>query len=203
MLDEAGLNHVKIIGSNDLDEYTIKSLLDQGAAIDSWGVGTRLATAYETPALAAVYKLSAVRENANATWQPTLKLSEQQEKATLPGILDVRRYFDEDGGLAGDMILQLGTDVTDEMIIDPQDEVRRKRLPAGNFLPLLQPLARFGEIVWNRVSVAEAQATARANLAVLDPSIRRFLNPHRYPVGLESSLFILRDNLRRKAKGLE
>ncbi|MCL2632145.1 MAG: nicotinate phosphoribosyltransferase [Coriobacteriia bacterium] len=202
MLDEAGLGYVKIVGSNDLDEYTIKSLHDQGARFDMWGVGTRLATAYETPALAAVYKLSAYRNDANSEWIPTFKATEQLEKSTLPGVLDVRRYYGEDGLIAGDMIYQLDSDVTDEMIVDPHDEMRQKRLIPGSFETLLKPLARKGKIVWKQVSVAECQAHCQASLQTLDPTSRRFMNPHRYPVGLEPTLHELRNDLRRKAKGL-
>jgi nicotinate phosphoribosyltransferase len=90
-----------------------------------------------------------------------------------------------------------------EMIIDPTDELRRKVLPKGQYQLLLQPLARQGSVVWPQVSVLDAQAYCQASLAKLDASSRRFLNPHRYPVGLEPSLHSLRDKLRRKAKGLE
>ncbi|MCL2151029.1 MAG: nicotinate phosphoribosyltransferase [Coriobacteriia bacterium] len=202
LLDEAGLGYVRIIASNDLDEYTIQSLQKEGAAIDSWGVGTRLVTAYETPALTAVYKLSAVRQHGQTAWTPTLKVSEQVEKSTLPGLLDVRRYSDTQGTLSGDMIYQMDLGVDDELIIDPSDELRRKQLPTGSYATLLQPLARQGQIVWPARSVMEAQADCRASLATLDPSSRRFLNPHRYPVGLEPSLHSLREQLRRQAKGL-
>ena len=202
LLDEAGLDYVKIVGSNDLDEYTIKSLHDQGAAFDSWGVGTRLATAYETPALAAVYKLSAYRNDSRSPWQPTLKTTEQIEKSTLPGVLDVRRYYDSNGVMAGDMIYRLDYAVKDETIVDPHDEMRQKRLPANSFKTLLQPLARKGQIVWPEVSVLDAQANCKTSLASLDPTCRRFLNPHSYPVGLEPGLFDMRAQLRRKAKGL-
>lgn len=202
MLDEAGLDYVAIVGSNDLDEYTISSLISQGAAFDAWGVGTRLATAYETPALAAVYKLSAVRPAGSNEWQPSIKVTEQLIKSTLPGLLDVRRYFEPDGMMTGDMIYMLDKGVGEELIIDPQEDLRRKQLPAGSFEQLLQPLARQGEIVWQQVSVAQAQANCRANLARLDNTRRRLMNPHSYPVGLESELHSLRNSMRRKAKGL-
>ncbi|MDR0459155.1 MAG: nicotinate phosphoribosyltransferase [Coriobacteriales bacterium] len=202
MLDQAGFNDVLIIASNDLDEYTIQSLRDQGAAIDSYGVGTRLATAYETPALTAVYKLSAVRPAGQESWNPALKVSEQLEKSTLPGRLDVRRYYGDDGLITGDMIYSLDLGVTEETIIDPRDDVRRKQLPAGQFEQLLKPLARQGQIVWPEVSVMAARANCKASLDSLDTTRRRLMNPHSYPVGLEPSLHSLRDRLRRQAKGL-
>ena len=203
LLDAAGLDYVKIIASNDLDEYTIQSLREQDAAIDSWGVGTRLATAYDSPALNAVYKLSAVRPTGAADWQPTLKISAQLEKSTLPGLLDVRRYLDSQGQLTGDMIYQADRPVPQELIIDPQDDLRRKQLPAGHYLRLLQPLARGGQIVWPSVSAREARAQAAASLKALDVSCQRFLNPHSYPVGLEPQLLATRDQLRRRFHGLE
>ncbi|MDR3053117.1 MAG: nicotinate phosphoribosyltransferase, partial [Coriobacteriales bacterium] len=97
LLDEAGLCSVKIVASNDLDEYTIQSLHDQGARIDLWGVGTKLATAFEQAALAGVYKLSATRAPGQQAWKPTIKVSEQVCKSTLPGILDTRRYLNSEG----------------------------------------------------------------------------------------------------------
>ncbi len=90
ILDEAGFEDAAIVASNDLDEYLIRSLKEQGAKISVWGVGTRLATAYDQPALGGVYKLSAVLENGK--WQPRLKLSEQTVKISNPGILQVRRF---------------------------------------------------------------------------------------------------------------
>jgi nicotinate phosphoribosyltransferase len=201
LLDEAGLDYVRIIASNDLDEYTIQSLRDQGAAIDSWGVGTRLVTAYETPALSAVYKLSAVRDSCDAAWTPTLKVSEQLEKSTLPGLLDVRRYYDQNGLAAGDMIYQMDQPVLEELIIDPQDELRRKQF-TGCYEPLLKAMTRQGLVVWPRTSVMEARQATLDNLSKLDASTQRFLNPHRYPVGLSAELHNLRDNMRRKLKGL-
>src|SRR5574340_1128580 len=103
MLDEAGFNDTKVYASNELDEHTVKSLKEQGAAIDVWGVGTRLVTAYDQAALGGVYKLAAIREP-GGEWEPRLKVSEQVTKVTTPGLLAVRRYRDEHGRFVGDMI---------------------------------------------------------------------------------------------------
>ena len=102
ILDEAGFPNAAIVASNDLDENIIASLKDQGATIAFWGVGTRLVTAYDEPALGGVYKLSAIRDPGGA-WQYKVKLSEQAVKISNPGILQVRRYY-EDGQAIGDMI---------------------------------------------------------------------------------------------------
>ncbi|MDZ7681121.1 MAG: hypothetical protein U5J63_05245 [Fodinibius sp.] len=87
LFDEAGLEYVQIAVSNQLDERLIKSLLGQDAPIDLFGVGTRLVTGHNTPALDGVYKLAAIND------QPKLKLSENIEKITLPGRKKVYRYF--------------------------------------------------------------------------------------------------------------
>lgn len=84
MLDEAGLTETGIVLSNDLDEYTIKSIKDSGAQVNSWGVGTKLTTAYDQPALGGVYKLAAKRETADSEWQDCIKVSGQAVKLTTP-----------------------------------------------------------------------------------------------------------------------
>jgi nicotinate phosphoribosyltransferase len=200
LLDDAGLNYVRIVVSNDLDEYTIQSLRDQGAPIDAWGVGTRLVTAYDQPALGGVYKLSATRQGEHSIWEPHLKVSEQIRKATFPGVLAVRRYYDENDTLIGDMVYSEDSPPARHLIIDPHDELRRKDLSGARYSTLLQPLARKGNIVSPKASVLEAQENARRNLASLDASNKRFLNPHSYPVGLEEKLMAGRDALILRAR---
>jgi len=102
MLDLAGFQKAKIVASGELDENIIRSLKEQGAKIDIWGVGTKLATAYDQPALGGVYKLTAVRETGKE-WQYKLKVSEQASKTTTPGIQEVRR-FEKGGEFIGDVI---------------------------------------------------------------------------------------------------
>ena len=116
-----------IVASNDLDERIIESLKAQDAKISVWGVGTKLATAYDQPALGGVYKLGALKD-ANGEWQPKVKLSEQAIKTSIPGILQVRR-FETTGGFVGDMIYDetLGFDER-RLIVDTKDSTRRKRM---------------------------------------------------------------------------
>src|SRR5690606_21660222 len=92
MLDEAGFPDAKIVASNDLDEHIIASLKSQDAAINIWGVGTKLVTAYDQPALGAVYKLSAIR-NEQGEWEPKVKVSQQSLKINIPGIHNTKRYY--------------------------------------------------------------------------------------------------------------
>jgi nicotinate phosphoribosyltransferase len=236
ILDDAGLEHVKIVASNDLDEYTISSLLnEQQARIDSFGVGTRLACAYDQPALGGVYKLSATRKPGSDTWEPCLKASEQIRKSTLPGRLATRRYLDSDGRMIGDMVynqdapichpvLDTGSShavqqkgetaiggLQDErpLIIDPFDATHIKDLShAASAHELLQPLVRAGAVTAAAAgqtppfSATTAQTVTRSNLAALDPTHKRLLNPHVYTVGLEPALHELRDNLLKRARGL-
>ncbi|HBT94902.1 MAG TPA: nicotinate phosphoribosyltransferase [Coriobacteriia bacterium] len=200
MLDDAGLDYVKIAASNDLDEYTIQSLNEQGAAIDMWGVGTKLATAWEQPALSGVYKLSATRNPGDDRWTAQLKISEQTAKTTLPGILAVRRYFDADGVYVGDMVYDEQLLPERDLIIDPNDELRRKDLSGFGYFSLLEPCVRGGRSVLPAKSVADIRNHALSDLARLHATNRRFLNPHTYPVGLDRALLDQRDALIRKAR---
>ncbi len=198
MLDDAGLLDTGIVLSNDLDEHTIKSILDEGAPVTSWGVGTKLATAYEQPTLGGVYKLSAVRQPGDSQWTRRLKISETAAKLTTPGVLDVRRYYHANGRLAGDMVFDVhdGADPC-EVIIDPADDLRQKRLSGLRHETLLQPLARGGHSVLDPAEsgALAAQARAKEGLAALDESQLRMLNPHTYPVGLDCKLFDVRRSL--------
>ena len=204
MLDAAGFPNVKIIASNDLDEYTISSLKAQGAPIDGWGVGTRLATAYDQAALGGVYKLSAVMDMKTGDWLPRLKATESVTKTTLPGILAARRYYRADGTLCGDLIYdQSSYDGSSELIIDPLDVTRQKDLTGRRYTELLQPLARGGKIVRDKEPVWDMRQRLKDELALLDPSIKRLLNPHNLPVGLESSLYKKREEMLFELKGIE
>ena len=189
MLDEAGLPDVTIVASNDLDENLIQSLKLQGARIDTWGIGTKLVTAYDQPALGGVYKLAALR-TANGTWEYKLKLSEQLVKISTPGILQVRRYFNPQGFVA-DMIYSEEQPVpATATIIDPADVTRRKTLSAGEmFEDLLVPVFKGGKPVYSEPDLKTIQNRTRQQVTQLHETIRRFLNPHLYPVGLEEQLF--------------
>lgn len=203
-LDEVGLQDVKIVLSNDLDEYTIHSLREQGAPADSYGVGTKLATAYDQPSLGGVYKLSAT-SNDGVNWRDCIKLSAQSAKLSTPGVLDVRRYYHSNGMIAGDMVFDVHHPINDkELIIDPADELRRKYLCGKRYETLLHPLARKGEVVLEgeyRCATC-AQKRAIEGLATLDESQKRMLNPHSYPVGLEAGLFVRRYDLVEQVRDL-
>ena len=197
MLDAAGLEDCGIVLSNDLDEFTIDSILGEGADVMSFGVGTKLASAYDQPTLGGVYKLAAVRPDKDAPWTSRLKISESVAKLTTPGVLDVRRYYLDNGIIAGDMVFDVTRPVDDrQIIVDPLDDLRQKRLAGKRFETLLAPLARGGQVALSREerSAMSARERALAGLETLDESQLRMLNPHTYPVGLELGL-----NERRRA----
>jgi len=188
ILDEEGFPDAKIVASNELDEHVIESLKDQGAAIDLWGVGTKLATGWDQPALGGVYKLSAIRRPGEP-WTPRIKVSEQTAKVTVPGVLGVRRYR-RNGEIAGDLVYDIGRPPEgDVLMVDPADPTRSKRFRAQEpYEELLVPVFERGAKVYDPPALPEVRERARDGLAELDERIRRLLNPQVYPVGLEEGL---------------
>jgi nicotinate phosphoribosyltransferase len=207
ILDQEGFPDARIVASNDLDERLIASLKQQGAAINVWGVGTKLVTAFDQPALGGVYKLGAIR-GPQGDWQYRIKLSEQTLKITNPGVLQVRR-FEVDGLSIGDMLYdeQLGAVSPDKrlagVIIDPLDPNREKRVPAGaTHTDLLLPVYRGGRRVVDPPPLQVARERVTSELSRLSEAVKRFDNPHEYPVGLEPQLHALKTRLVRAARGL-
>lgn len=186
MLDEAGLHDASVVASNDLDEQTIQSLKQQGAKINTWGVGTRLITAYDQPALGGVYKLGAIRGK-DGPWRPVIKASEQLAKASVPGILGVRRYANTEGMVADMIFDELHASDNSSTIVDPSDPIRRRRLE-GAHRELLIPVLRKGKPVAAPESLTQISDRRKASLARLHESSKRLLNPHAYPAGLELGL---------------
>jgi nicotinate phosphoribosyltransferase len=201
ILDAAGLSDAKIVASNDLDEHIITSLKEQGARIGLWGVGTRLVTGHDEPALGGVYKMTAIRRPGQP-WRYTIKLSEQAAKITTPGVLQVRR-FDSDGEFMADMIYDEARPLpADCTIVDPTDMTRRKHIPPETrYADLLIPLFRGGEVACEPWTLADARRRVQEQLGHLHPGVRRFVYPHEYPVGLEQSLHELKTELILKARG--
>jgi len=187
MLDAAGFPQAAIVASNDLDEHLIESLHHQGAAINVWGVGTRLVTAYDQPALGGVYKLGAIR-GPDGVWQPRLKLSEQVAKATTPGILQVRR-FRSSAGFEADAIYDQEAGLRNPpVIVDPRDPTRRRPISSNGWEDLLVPVFRAGGLVYDPPPLPSIQERTKAQLSALDATVKRLQNPHEYPAGLELGL---------------
>jgi nicotinate phosphoribosyltransferase len=188
MLDAAGFTDTKIVASNDLDEALIGSLREQGARIDTWGVGTKLVTGYDQPALGGVYKLGAIRQD-DGSWRQVIKLSEQPIKISNPGQLQVCRLrqagqlvadviYDEERGLSRPIVLH---DLEDPARTLALGEVDHEEL-------LLVPMMDRGAVIPRDTSLASARQRARDQLAALSPRTRRFLNPQPHPVGLDAGV---------------
>lgn len=187
MLDEAGFPDAKIIVSNDLDEYTILNLKAQGARVDMWGIGTKLITAYDQPALGAVYKMVAI-ENENGVMEDTIKISANAEKVTTPGLKRVYRIINKTNGKSeGDYIT-----MEDE---NPQAEEHLKMFhPVHTFVSkfvtnfeakdLHVEAIKDGRIVYENPPLMEMRRYASENLELLWDEYKRSLNPEEYPVDL-------------------
>jgi nicotinate phosphoribosyltransferase len=201
LLDEAGFERAAIFASNELDEEIIQSLMDQGARIAVWGVGTRLVTGAEDGALGGVYKLGAVRDGPAAPWRPRLKVSESAGKTTVPGRLQVRRHAHERGFLADAIYDEdLGLP-SPSVIVDPLDVTRRRELPAGTpGEDLLVPILRGGRPVWEPPPLEASRARTLDQLSRFHAGVKRFKNPHLFPVGLERRLSDLRVKLVLEAR---
>ena len=191
MLDEAGFRQAQIVGTNDLDEFLIRSLRGQDAAVTIWGVGTKLLTA----SLAGVYKLAAIRRP-GGEWEPKIKLSDQKLKTSLPGLLQVRRYRTLNGNVA-DCIYDERTDLAGGgIMINPLDQTKQMALPAeAEADDLLVPIMRGGELVYHLPTLEEIRHRRMVELGHVADATKRFDNPDTYRVGLEKSLYLLREHL--------
>lgn len=187
-LDAAGLQHTKIYVSNELDEYLIQDLKNQGALIDCWGVGTSLVTGKEHSSLDGVYKLSAL-QNQEGLWEYKIKLSEQYQKISNPGSMQVRRYY-QDHLAVCDVIYdaQLGIGST-PYCFDPLDITKKRTIPKGStFKDLLEPIYIDGKKVYTPPTLQKVRENTLHNLSTLPDEIKRFVNPHQFMVGFETKL---------------
>ncbi len=193
ILDDAQLGDANIVASNDLDEFAIEQLKRDGARINVWGVGTRLVTAYDQPALGGVYKLAALREADR--WIPKLKLSEQDEKTSNPGIHQIRR-FTHRAQFVADIIYDHTTPFpTDAAMVDQETQLLYRPPSDADHEDLLIPVFRQGALVYQPPTIVAAQQRTRQQLAMLSPDVRRLRSPECYPVGLEKQLAKLKEQL--------
>lgn len=199
ILDDAGLEETSIVASNDLDEYIMDSLKIQGARINVWGIGTKLVTAYDQPALGGVYKLAAIKRQ--GIWDYKLKLSEQAIKVSTPGIQQVRRFRDANG-FVSDMIFNTEDALPAKItMVDPYDFTRNRSFDASvDFEDLLIPIFENGKLVHTLPTIHEARSRVQEQLSNFHKGIKRFVNPHTYPVGLEKQLFDMKTDLIMKLR---
>ena len=201
LLDDAGFSDAKIVASNELDEHRIRRLKQAGAKIQVWGVGTRLATAYDQPALDGVYKLAAIRVDKRSPWRFSVKLSENEAKVPNPGIQQVRRFFDGDTPLV-DVIYNIEQPPEKNwryaLLEDP---AAPRSLPEhSEWKDLLQPIFTVGDLINERERITESRKRTLSALDTLNERFRRIDAPERYPVGIESSLGALKSELMAKAR---
>ncbi|AVR44939.1 nicotinate phosphoribosyltransferase [Christiangramia fulva] len=194
MLDEAGLDYVKIAASNQLDEYVIKSLLEQQAPIDVFGVGTNLVTGAPDAALDGVYKLS---------WsggEPRIKISESIVKVTLPHKKQVFRIKDSNGKCIGADAVALENEERVEEMFHPFEPYKSLQLGQFEQEPLLHPVMEGGEVLHEKRSLEEIAAYSLKRLSELPIEFKRFNNPHIYKIGISEKLREERDKLIRHYK---
>lgn len=205
-LDEAGFKEAKIYASNDLDENTILNLKMQKAKIDVWGVGTKLITAYNQPALGAVYKMVSI-ENDEGKMQDSIKLSNNAEKVSTPGKKQVWRITSRAKGKSeGDYITFTGVDVNamdDVYMFHPTYTYINKTVKDFDAVPLLVPIFEKGQLVYQLPKLKDIQAYAREEFEKLWDEYKRVLNPQLYPVDLAQDVWDSKmtaiDKVRKKA----
>lgn len=194
MLDDAGLGYVKIAASNQLDEKVIKSLLDQEAPIDLYGVGTSLITGSPDAALDGVYKL------AEHNGMPGIKLSESINKITIPGKKQVYRLEDNKGEWIGADVIALRDEVGIEKMHSPFDPLKTLNINTCHKQPLLTRVMESGERTGSLIPLEEIARFSRSQLQKLPDEYKRFDNPHIYKVGLSEALHTLRNQLIQEHK---
>lgn len=205
MLDDAGLENVKIVASNELDEYVVRELKRQGAKIDFFGVGTKLVTAKGDPALSGVYKMAAV-EGDDGKWESKMKLSETTGKSTLPGLKQVYRLIGSDGNFMGDLI-ELADSHPDFQAgilgVHPFMEYH-SRIYGGidEARPMLRPVMGDGKRLYPVPPLEESRQRVKKELSGLHPGHLRLLNPHVYKVSLGPDLAAHTRELREKVRGI-
>lgn len=205
-LDEAGFTDAKIYASNDLDENTILNLKMQKAKIDVWGVGTKLITAYDQPALGAVYKIVSIEDD-NGEMIDTIKLSNNAEKVSTPGKKQVWRITSREKGKSeGDYITFADVDVSkmDEIhMFHPVYTYISKTVKNFDAVPLLTDIFKDGQLVYDLPSLEEIKEYAHKELDDLWDEYKRVLNPQEYPVDLAKDVWdnkmALIDRVRKSA----
>ncbi len=181
MLDKAGLNNTKIVVSNQLDEHLIKSLIEQSAPIDVFGVGTSMITGKPDAALDGVYKLSF------ADKKPRLKISENVQKITLPGKKKVLRYFNEDGQFYADCIA-MHDELQPEIMIHPFEKEKSMTLKGFPYEDVFHYHMEKGQLTYKLPSVFEIREKGAERLSLLPDEHKRFDFPHIYKVGVSKKL---------------
>ena len=208
MLDEAGFPDAVISASNDLDEYLIETLEQQGATITSWGVGTNLITSKDNPSFGGVYKLAAI-EDENHNFVPKIKLSENIEKMTNPGNKTIYRIYDKETGKIKADLICLVDEVFDESqdlkLFDPNAPWKKTRLSGGSYTmkEMLIPVIKNGKAVYHSPKVMEIRDFCNREKETLWEENLRFSNPQEVYVDLSQKLYDLKTELLNRMHAIE
>ena len=200
MLDEAGFPDAVISASNDLDEFLIQSLKEQGAAITSWGVGTHLITSKDCPSFGGVYKLAAIMGE-DGEFIPKIKLSENSEKVTNPGNKTIYRVYEKESGKVKADLICLVEEHFDEkeplLLFDPNEPWKKTKLAGGSYTlrELMVPVFRGGECCYTSPKVMEIRAYCQEEQNTLWDETRRLVNPHKVYVDLSGKLYDIKIQL--------
>ncbi|MGI6189782.1 MAG: nicotinate phosphoribosyltransferase [Caldicoprobacteraceae bacterium] len=204
MLDAAGFEDCKIVASSSLDEYIIRDLLQQGAKIDSFGVGEKLITSSSEPVFGGVYKLAAVQQNEEII--PTIKISENVEKITNPGFKQVYRLYERATGKAIADVITLHDEVIDDTrpyeIFDPIHTWKRKTVKDFIAKKLLVKIFDKGKCIYGSPDVHSIRRFCQEQVNTLWPEVLRFENPHGYYVDLSKPLWDIKQSLLNKYSSL-
>ncbi|MEE3377206.1 MAG: nicotinate phosphoribosyltransferase [Lachnospiraceae bacterium] len=202
MLCDAGFPDAIISASSDLDEYLIDSLKQQGAKINSWGVGTNLITAKDNPAFGGVYKLAAVKNSGDKEFTPKIKLSENTEKVTNPGNKKIVRIYDKESGKIRADLICLDEETFDEnedmIIFDPVETWKKTRIKAGTYTlrEIMVQVFKKGECVYEETkSTMEIRKRCLEEQDTLWDETRRLVNPHQMYVDLSDKLYKMKSEL--------
>lgn len=206
MLDEAGFPQAQITASNALDAHVVKSLLDEGAPIDNFGIGERLITSSSSPVLSGVYKLA--EEGVNGKWIPAIKVSDSREKVTIPGNKQVYRIYsnDQPNKAIADVIALADESITTPLkVVNSDPTATNASQVLANFTakPLLKTYLTAGQPARVETDVFKIQQTSRQLRAQLPEASKRLVNPDRYPVYLTTKLADLQEQLITKAQFAE
>ncbi len=198
MLDEAELFDCKIVASNSLDEYIIREVIRQGAAIDAFGVGERLITAKSDPVFGAVYKLVAI-ENEDGSIKPKIKLSENVGKITTPHFKKLYRLKDRETGMAEADLICVHDETVDDTkpleIFDPVHTWKRKTMENFEAVELQKPIYLQGKQVYELPTLAQIREHCAQSLGEMWDEVRRFTNPHNYYVDLSDKLWNIKNDM--------
>lgn len=196
ILDEAGYEDCKICGTNSLDEYVITSILDEGAKLDSFGVGENLITAKSNPVFGGVYKLSAIEKEGKII--PKIKVSNNTIKITNPGFKKTYRFYDNKTNKAIADVIALHYEIIPEnsyTIFDPTATWKKKTLTNYTARPLQEKIFENGNLIYTSPSLKEIAENAKKEVETLWSEIKRIQNPHKYYVDLSKDLWELKDNM--------